>query len=99
MVNVTFAVSEELHRIMKQHNEIKWSAIARHAIAGYAEKLKEEPNFLKVLKEGRKQEEAELLKKAEGNEAQAYALWLGGHKKRISAMRTPNWWKNAASPL
>ena len=39
MVNVTLAVPEELHRIMKRHPEIKWSEVARQAMWEYARKL------------------------------------------------------------
>lgn len=39
MTNVTLAVQEELHRIMKSHPEIKWSEVARQAIWEYAGKL------------------------------------------------------------
>lgn len=39
MVNVTFAVPEELHVIMRRHPEIKWSEIARKAMWEYARKL------------------------------------------------------------
>jgi len=39
VVNVTFAVPEELHKIMRQHPEIKWSEIARKAMWEYARKL------------------------------------------------------------
>ena len=39
MVNVTFAVPEELHEIMRRHPEIKWSEIARKAMWEYARKL------------------------------------------------------------
>ena len=39
MVNVTFAVPEELHEIMRRHPEIKWSEIARKAMWEYAQKL------------------------------------------------------------
>ena len=39
MVNVTFAVPEELHVIMRLHPEIKWSEIARKAMWEYARKL------------------------------------------------------------
>ena len=39
MVNVTLAVPEELHRIMKRHPEIKWSEVARRAMWDYARKL------------------------------------------------------------
>ena len=40
MVNVTLAVPEELHDIMKRHPEIKWSEVARQAMWDYARKLK-----------------------------------------------------------
>jgi len=39
VVNVTFAVPNELHEIMRRHPEIKWSEIARKAIWEYAERL------------------------------------------------------------
>ena len=39
MVNVTLAVPEELHNIMKRHPEIKWSEVARQAMWEYARKL------------------------------------------------------------
>jgi hypothetical protein len=39
MPNVTLAVPDELHRIMKSHPEIKWSEIARHAMKEYAAHL------------------------------------------------------------
>ena len=39
MVNVTLAVPEELHEIMRRHPEIKWSEIARKAMWEYARKL------------------------------------------------------------
>ncbi len=39
MVNMTLAVSEELHQVMKEHSEIKWSEIARRAIQEQARKL------------------------------------------------------------
>jgi hypothetical protein len=39
VVNVTLAVPEELHEIMRRHPEIKWSEVARQAMWGYARKL------------------------------------------------------------
>jgi hypothetical protein len=39
VVNVTFAVPEELHEIMRRHPEIKWSEIARKAMWEYAQRL------------------------------------------------------------
>jgi hypothetical protein len=39
MPNVTLAVPEELHKIMKKHPEIKWTEIARNAMKQYATRL------------------------------------------------------------
>ena len=39
MPNMTLSVPEEIHKIIKKHNEIKWSEIARRAFATEAEKL------------------------------------------------------------
>jgi len=39
LVNVTLAVPEELHRIMKKNPQIKWSEVARQAMWEYARKL------------------------------------------------------------
>ena len=32
MVNMTMAIPEELHKLMKKHKEIKWTEVAREAI-------------------------------------------------------------------
>jgi len=39
MTNMTLAVPEDLHEIMRKHNEIKWSEIARQALWDHARKL------------------------------------------------------------
>jgi len=39
MTNMTLAVPEELHEIMRKHREVKWSEIARQAIWNQARKL------------------------------------------------------------
>ncbi len=39
MPNVTLAVPEELHKIMKNHPEIKWTEVARNAMKEYAIRL------------------------------------------------------------
>ena len=39
MTNMTLAVPEDLHMIMKKHKEIKWSEIARDALWNQAKKL------------------------------------------------------------
>ena len=40
MPNITLSISEELHKVVKQHNEIKWSEIARRAISEQVQKIK-----------------------------------------------------------
>ncbi len=39
MVNMTLALPEDLHQIMRQHTEIKWSEVARQALWTQAKKL------------------------------------------------------------
>ena len=46
MTNMTLAIPEELHRIMKKHKEIKWTEIARQAMWEQARKLEIMDNLL-----------------------------------------------------
>jgi ribosomal protein S4E len=39
MPNMTLAIPRELHKIMKEHAEIKWSEVARRAMWEQARKL------------------------------------------------------------
>lgn len=39
MTNMTLSVPEDLHKIMEQHKEIKWSEVARQAMWQQARKL------------------------------------------------------------
>jgi len=39
MTNMTLAVPEELHIIMRKHKQIKWSEVAREALWNQAKKL------------------------------------------------------------
>lgn len=39
MVNMTLAIPDDLSEVMKKHNEIKWSEVARKAIAEKAKLL------------------------------------------------------------
>ena len=39
MTNMTLAIPEELHKIIKKHKEIKWTEIARQAMWVQARKL------------------------------------------------------------
>lgn len=39
MVSMTLSIPEDLHVLIRKHNEIKWSEIARRALWEYARKL------------------------------------------------------------
>jgi len=39
MVSMTLSIPKELHELIKKHNEIRWSEIARRAMWDYANKL------------------------------------------------------------
>ncbi len=39
MTNMTLAIPEDLHDIIRKHNEIKWSEVARQALWNQARKL------------------------------------------------------------
>ncbi|HLC73431.1 MAG TPA: hypothetical protein VJH20_02225 [Candidatus Nanoarchaeia archaeon] len=39
MSNITLSVPNEIHEVMKKHNEIRWSEIARRAIVREVERL------------------------------------------------------------
>jgi len=39
MVSMTLSIQEDLHALIKKHNEIRWSEIARRAMWNYAKKL------------------------------------------------------------
>ncbi len=40
MTNMTLAIPDELMAVMKKHKEIKWSEVAREALAEKADELK-----------------------------------------------------------
>ena len=40
MANITLSIPDELHKVVKQHPEIKWSEVARQAMFEYAQKIK-----------------------------------------------------------
>jgi hypothetical protein len=46
MVNITLSIPEELHQLIKKHNEIKWSEVARQAMWLQARKLQLMDNLL-----------------------------------------------------
>jgi hypothetical protein len=39
MANITLSVPEDLYRIIKLHNEVRWSEVARRAMWDYAIRL------------------------------------------------------------
>jgi len=41
MTNITFSVDDDLHKKMKEHPEIKWTAILRQSIVNYLKKVEE----------------------------------------------------------
>ena len=46
MTNMTLAVPEDLHIIMRKHKEIRWSEVAREALWNQAKKLDFMDNIL-----------------------------------------------------
>ncbi len=54
MTNITLSVSDELHKRMKQHTELKWSDIARQA---FEKKVAEVEFMEKALKKSKLTEE------------------------------------------
>lgn len=39
MVNMTLSIPQDLHLVIKKHNEIKWSEVARRALWEHAKKV------------------------------------------------------------
>ena len=44
---MTLAIPEELHKIVKKHDEIKWSEVARKAMWAYAKKVEAMDKIIK----------------------------------------------------
>ena len=63
MVNMTLAIPKEIHAKMKQHNEIKWTEIAREAIQTKIALLEVEKNPLRQYAYKRLIEEGEDAEK------------------------------------
>ncbi len=63
MVNMTLAILKETHQKMKQHNEIKWTEIAREAIQTKLALLETEKNPLRQYAYKRLVEEGEDAEK------------------------------------
>jgi len=65
MANMTLSIPEELHKKIRKHSEIRWSEIARKAIAEYIEKLElmdESTKESKLTKEDVKEISKEIKK-------------------------------------
>ena len=56
MVNMTLAVPEDLHRVMRRHPEIRWSEVARRGLREYAERIE----FLDRLTSGSELKEGDV---------------------------------------
>jgi len=52
MTNMTLAIPEDLHEIMRKHSEIKWSEVARQAISEKARKLELMDKLLAKINRG-----------------------------------------------
>ena len=61
MSNITLSIPKELHIIIKRHNEIKWSEIARRALWEQAKKLQLMDELVEKSKFSRK--DVEILDK------------------------------------
>jgi hypothetical protein len=61
MVNITLSIPRELHILIKKHNEIKWSEIARRALWEQAKKLQMMDELVKKSKFSKK--DVEVLDK------------------------------------
>lgn len=66
MTNMTLALPEDLHSIMRQHQEIKWSEVARKALWEQARKIELMDKLLanSELTEENAQEIGDLIKKS-----------------------------------
>ena len=59
MPSMTLSIPQELHTLIKRHNEIRWSEIARRAMWEYARKLQELDRI--ALKSRMTEKDAELI--------------------------------------
>lgn len=66
MTNMTLAIPEDLHTIIRKHTEIKWSEVARKALWEQARKLQLIEDLLKESKltEDDANEISNLIKKS-----------------------------------
>ncbi|MGE0793027.1 MAG: hypothetical protein AB7V77_02485 [Candidatus Woesearchaeota archaeon] len=76
MTNMTLAIPEDLHSIIKKHNEIKWSEIARKALWEQAKKLElmDKILFKSTLSELDSKEIGDLIKKEVAKRHKTYEV-------------------------
>ena len=70
MPSMTLSIPHELHTLIKRHNEIRWSEIARRAMWEYARKLQELDNI--VQKSKMTEKDAESIGKKVKKSVQAH---------------------------
>jgi len=70
MPSMTLSIPQELHTLIKRHNEIRWSEIARRAMWDYARKLQELDNI--VQKSKMTEKDAESIGKKVKKSVQAH---------------------------
>ncbi len=73
MVNMTLALPEELHNLMKRHPDVKWSEVARQALWQKAAQLDHLDKILAKSKLTEKDVE-ELSRKVKREIARAHGL-------------------------
>lgn len=66
MPTMTLSIPDDLYEVIKQHNEIKWSVIARNAMREYARKIQLVDSILEKseLTEKDAEEIGKLIKKS-----------------------------------
>lgn len=101
MVNVTFSVSDKVHKVMKKHREIRWTELARRPVIELAERLEEQPetDIVDILRKERGIKQQSLMKRAKNNPEKALELWSKELEKRRKNAKMPKWWKSAAGSL
>lgn len=70
MPSMTLSIPQELHTLIKRHNEIRWSEIARRAMWEYARKLQELDNIAR--KSRMTEKDAEIIGKKAKKAVQAH---------------------------
>jgi len=64
MATMTLSVPDDLYKVIKDHNEVKWSVIARNAMWEYASKVQILDSILEKSTEMDADEISKLIKKS-----------------------------------